>query len=170
MIPIELFVCDIDGTLTDGSVYMDSQGNQMVKYSRLDGYGFELLKKKGIPTVWLTAEEFNDTHTFRAKRLNIDYFLTAKSDNKAEVLSKFLSEHSISWDKVAYIGDDMSDLPCLEKAGLPFVVGNSFLHEYINSDCDYMYGYIDITDRSGGCGCVREAVNYILGGERCETQ
>lgn len=166
MIPIELFVCDIDGTLTDGSVYIDSEGKQTVKYSRLDGYGFELLRKRGIPVVWLTAEEYNDTHRLRAERLGIDYFLVAKADSKAEVLSKFLSEHSISWDKVAYIGDDMSDLPCLEKAGLPFVVGNSFLHEYINSDCDFMYSYVDITDRSGGCGCVREAVNYILGGER----
>lgn len=170
MITIELFVCDIDGTLTDGSVYIDSEGKQTVKYSRLDGYGFELLRKRGIPVVWLTAEEHNDTHRLRAERLGIDYFLVAKAESKAEVLSKFLSEHSIAWDKVAYVGDDMADLPCLEKVGLPFVVGNSFLHEYINSDCDFMYSYVDITDRKGGEGCVREVINYILCSDRGERE
>lgn len=153
---IKFFISDIDGTLTDGIVAYSSTGDISVSYSRLDGEGFARLREAGIAPIWVTREKNNLTHKRRAKDLGINYFLEV--NDKFKELGEFLKSKNSSWEEAAYIGDDVSDLPSIMFSKYGFIPNNSVL--------DLLISTTDLsvikTTLTGGKGCVREAIEYIL--------
>jgi len=112
---IKLFVCDIDGTLTDGSVYYSKDGLELMKFSVIDGKGFELLRNNNIKILWITSSN-NEIILKRAKDLKIDYLSMGNKD-KITTLKEIKKELNLDWNEISYIGDDINDIECLEKVG-----------------------------------------------------
>jgi YrbI family 3-deoxy-D-manno-octulosonate 8-phosphate phosphatase len=153
---IKVLICDIDGTLTDGNIYMSTSGDSMIQYSKIDGEGFSRLKEKGILTVWITKEKNCQTHLERAIKLKIDHFLN--SEDKFITISEFLKSKNLSWSEAAYIGDDFSDLQCLLEAGISYCPKNSIIDLYVNKD----FERVKRTNLESGKGCVREVIEKII--------
>lgn len=152
---IKLFVMDCDGVLTDNGMYYSSTGEELKKFSTLDGMGVQLLRENGIKTAIITSEDINVVKK-RAEKIKIDeVFLGCK--NKLDVLKHLLEKENLSFDQVAYIGDDINDVDCIKKCGIGFSVPNAT--EKAKQAADV------ITTRKGGDGAVREAIELILSGD-----
>lgn len=149
---IKLFATDCDGVLTDSGMYYTDDGDVMKKFNTKDGMGFSLLKNQGILTAILTGEN-SKAVLKRAEKLQIkEVYLGCK--NKIEAMEKILSKYNLSFENVAYIGDDLNDLDLLKKVGFSFSVADAI--EEVKSAVDY------VTKCNGGNGAVREAIDYIL--------
>ena len=144
---IKLLVLDVDGTLTDGGVYIDANGVQSKKFHIRDGMGITLLHEKGLPVGILSHSRSKTILDERARMLGIDRVYSGK-EPKIEVLSRWMLELNLTFEQVAYIGDDVNDLEVLEKVGF--------------SACphDAHFSLVKVVDvvlqRNGGQGCVRE--------------
>lgn len=150
----KLFVMDVDGTLTNGKIYMSSGGEVFKAFDIKDGYGIKhILKDKGIKTAWITGRTSSIVQN-RAEELEIDY-LYQKVDNKLRCLEQLVKEVPCSMEEVVYIGDDINDLACLEKAGLSCCPADA--HENVKNAVKY------VAQHNGGQGAVRECIDYILG-------
>lgn len=150
---IKLLVLDVDGTLTDGGVYIDSNGVQSKKFHIRDGMGITLLHEKGLPVGILSHSRSKTILNERARMLGIDRVYSGK-EPKIEVLSRWMLELNLTFEQVAYIGDDVNDLEVLEKVGF--------------SACphDAHFSLVKVVDvvlqRNGGQGCVREFIDRFL--------
>lgn len=149
---IKLFLSDVDGTLTDGGMYYSSTGELLKKFNTRDGMGFELLRKTGIKVGIITSEK-SEIARRRAEKLKLDFVLVGVQDKLKEV-QKLCEELSISLREVAYIGDDINDLPLLRAVGLSACPGDAV--DDVKNAVDY------IATRKGGEGCVREFIELIL--------
>jgi YrbI family 3-deoxy-D-manno-octulosonate 8-phosphate phosphatase len=153
---INLLISDVDGVLTDGGMYYTKQGEVMKKFNTIDGKGIELLRDKGIETMFLTGEN-TDIVRKRAEKLKIK-FLFMGIKNKAEFLKKFFKENpKYNFGKTAYIGDDLNDVESLKLAYLscaPFDASKE-AKNIVKYNCM----------AKGGTGCVREVCNMILNGK-----
>lgn len=115
---IKLFISDIDGTLTDGGMYYSENGDELKKFNTRDGMGFELLRKTGIKTAIITSEDRSLNHR-RAEKLKIDFIYQGKrGEGKVSVAKEICEELGITFDEVAYIGDDINCLDLLSLVGL----------------------------------------------------
>jgi 3-deoxy-D-manno-octulosonate 8-phosphate phosphatase (KDO 8-P phosphatase) len=150
---IRLLVLDVDGTLTDGGVYIDANGMQSRKFHIRDGMGITQLQDKGIPVGLLSHSRAQKILDERARMLGIDRVYSGK-EPKLVVLTRWMEELGLTLDQVSYIGDDINDLEILEQVGL--------------SACphDAHYSLIQKVDivlqRNGGVGCVREFIDRFL--------
>ncbi|WP_104694310.1 acylneuraminate cytidylyltransferase [Helicobacter equorum] len=157
MLPIKLFVSDVDGTLTDGGMYYYDNGVEGKKFSSLDGKGFEILRKHGIKTAILTGEN-NSIIEQRAKKLAVDYlYMGLNAEEKRDKLFDICKREKISPKEVAYIGDDVNCLLVLMCAGQKACPINA--HEKIKS----IEGIIQL-NKKGGDGAVREFIDQIIEG------
>jgi YrbI family 3-deoxy-D-manno-octulosonate 8-phosphate phosphatase len=149
---IKLFAMDVDGTLTDASMFYTKDGEYMKKFCTRDGMGMKLLKQSGIKTAILTTE-ISEIVTARAKKLEVDkVILGSKSKNKdIELLCK---ELNISLEEVAYIGDDVNDIPIIEIVG--FSACPSDASRFVKNEVNY------ICNSQGGNGAVREVAEMIM--------
>jgi 3-deoxy-D-manno-octulosonate 8-phosphate phosphatase (KDO 8-P phosphatase) len=148
---VRLFLCDVDGILTDGSVYMD--GNVETKRFHIpDGLGLRLLQREGIKVGWVSARPSLATAQ-RAQDLKVD-FLHQSDTLKVAAVEKILAETNFKWDDIAYMGDDIVDLGVLKRAGLSATVPHAI------PECQNMAHYV--TEAPGGDGAVREVVEMIL--------
>lgn len=148
---IRLFLCDVDGILTDASVYMD--GNVETKRFHIpDGLGLRLLQREGIKVGWVSARPSPAT-TQRAQDLKID-FLHQSDTLKVAAVEKILEETKFTWEEMAYMGDDIVDLGVLKRAGFSVTVPHAI------PECQQMAHYV--TEAPGGDGAVREVVEMIL--------
>ena len=93
---LKLFVCDVDGVLTDGEIYYSPYGESLKKFNTRDGMGIELLRYQGILTAFLTKEN-SPIVSKRAKKLNIDHVFIG-AQNKIEVLQKALVDLNLQWE------------------------------------------------------------------------
>ena len=124
---IRLLVCDVDGVLTDGTVTVDDLGRESCRYSKRDGVLLPAMKEAGIDVVAMTAEAlaglrvgedgtlrpgFNVHHN-RCNKLGIALH-TCAPDYKLDALRSIAESYEVPLSEVAYIGDDLPDLPCLE--------------------------------------------------------
>lgn len=150
---IKWFFCDIDGTLTDGCVYYSPEGEQLKKFSLRDGTGFFLLKQVGIKTGFITTE-CSPIVEQRAKKLKIDKYIYG-THRKVEAMEMFLQEEGLSFENIAYIGDELNDVKLLQAVGLSFAVGDAAKQakEVSNIICNNV----------GGNGAFRESVESLLG-------
>ena len=149
---IKAIVIDIDGTMTDGSMYYDMRGEVFKRFNVKDGMGITLLKKAGFLTAFLTSETtpINDK---RAEKLKIDIVIQG-SRNKTEDLGIIAKRFGINLDEIAYIGDDVNDLHAMKLCGLSAAPKDAY-HLILNN-VDY------ICDNLGGHGAVRELCEMIL--------
>lgn len=155
---INLFITDVDGTLTDGGMYYDDQGHEWKKFNTRDGKGISMLREKGIKVMFLTSEDTPIVEK-RAEKLNIDYCLMGIKDKKA-ALDVFFKEHKeFSYGKTAYIGDDINDLEPLK--AVAFSAAPADAMEQNLSCASY------VCKKNGGAGCVREVCELILWHEEC---
>lgn len=149
---IRYLILDVDGTMTDGGVYLDSSGGEMKKFSIKDGAGILLARKAGIETVILTGRE-SLCVTRRASELGIgDVFQNVK--DKRSFLTAFLKERGIAPEEAAYIGDDLNDLEAMKCVGTAVCPQDAA--KQVKSFCPL------VLSSRGGEGAVREFVEMIL--------
>ena len=134
---IKLVIFDVDGIFTDGSVYVNEQGKEMLKFSRIDGKGIELLSNAGIKTAVITSEE-SSIVKLRMKKLNIKYVYTGIK-NKEKIYELLKKEFSLIDEELAYCGDDVADLCGIKKAGFTACPQNSV--EVVKHECHYVSRY-----------------------------
>jgi len=149
---IKLFLTDIDGVFTDGGMYYDNEGNEWKKFNTSDSAGVLFLRMLDIPVGIITGE---DTHIVRrrAKKLGID-ILHMGIRNKLAVVMELCKEKGIDLDEVAYLGDDIIDIPVLEAVGLSAVPAGS--PDYVQQHADWKLL------KKGGEGVFREFVEKYL--------
>lgn len=150
---IRLLAMDCDGVLTDGGMYYSEKGDELKKFNTKDGMGIALLRKAGIKTAIITGED-TQIVSDRAKKIKVDYLYQGVKD-KLSVLEDIVQKEGISMEEVAYIGDDINDVACLEEAGMGITVRNAT--EAAKNAADL------VMKSGGGEGAVREAIEYILG-------
>ena len=148
---IKLFVMDVDGTLTDGGIYFSKEGEELKKFSTRDGHGLGILKSKGIELAIITSEDSPIVEA-RAKKLGIErVYLGIKE--KLPILHSICKDLSISLENVAYIGDDLGDLECLQHVGFSAAPNDAVeeIRDNIHFKCL----------KNGGAGAVREVCDLI---------
>lgn len=152
---VKLFLCDIDGTLTDGGMYYSENGDELKKFNTRDGVGFNLLKEKGIKTGIITSEN-RDLNIRRAEKLRVDYLRQGKRDGgKLQVTNEICQELGISLEEVAYIGDDVNCYDILSHVGLAAC-------PYDACSMVKRIPGIHIMSRKGGDACVREFIDNLI--------
>ncbi|GAB4271124.1 MAG: HAD-IIIA family hydrolase [Candidatus Rifleibacteriota bacterium] len=149
---IKMLLFDCDGVLTDGRIILGSDGMELKCFSTTDGMGVKIWKAAGFLAGSITGR-CSEALTKRAQELKFDE-LHQGIDRKGETLAKIMEERNLKAEEIAYIGDDINDLPVGAKAGLFFVPANH--HPVIRPYADY------ILDAKGGHGAIREVVDIIL--------
>lgn len=150
--PIKLFVTDCDGCLTDSGMYYSENGDELKKFSTIDGMGFGLLHSAGVASAIITGEDTQIVKR-RAEKLKIQYLHMGVKD-KLSVLNGIIKEMGISLDEVAYVGDDINDVEVMKHVGLSFSVPNGRIEAKEVADI--------VVSTKGGEGAVREAIEYVL--------
>ncbi|GAB4377093.1 MAG: HAD hydrolase family protein [Salibacteraceae bacterium] len=151
---IKLFATDVDGVLTDTGMYYSENGDELKKFSTLDGKAFELLRNAGIKTAIITAEDTKLVER-RARKLKVD-FLYQGVKNKLEVMEEITQKLGIGLHEVAYVGDDLNDLELLRVVGFAACPKNAV------DKVQYEVPQIRRLNKAGGEGAVREFADYLL--------
>ena len=149
---IKMVLTDIDGCLTDGSVYYGPNHEKYKKFNMQDGMALKILKENNILTGIISSDNSKATQ-YRAEDLKFDYIYIDEK-NKLARFEEILKENNISEDEVAYMGDDIQDLCILEKVGLSVAPNNAV--DIVKEKVSY------ITKRNGGDGAFRELAQYII--------
>jgi len=149
---IRLLVLDVDGILTDGRLTFANSGEETKSFNTLDGLGVKLLQKSGVRVALITGRS-SDIVATRASALGIETVYLGRDDKKV-VLDEILGKLDMTYDQVAYAGDDLPDLACIKAARLGITVPNA--HFLVRESADAM------TSREGGAGAVREICDWIL--------
>ncbi len=149
---IKLVAFDVDGVLTDGSLTFDENGHEYKTFNAKDGQGIVNLNNAGIVTAIITARN-NGTVAHRAKNLNIKE-LHQGSKNKIATLEGIMNKYNISFDEIAYMGDDLPDICILEKVALKGCPADAV--DEVKEIANF------VSSKNGGRGAVREFCDYIL--------
>jgi 3-deoxy-D-manno-octulosonate 8-phosphate phosphatase (KDO 8-P phosphatase) len=154
---IRLVALDVDGVLTDGGIYLgatdDGERVELKRYDIQDGLGIRLLQEAGITVAIVTGRESHSVR-LRAEELGIDEVHQDKSAAKLRIIEEMLGRLDISWDSVAFVGDDLPDVAILKRVGLPAVVGNA--------TSDARAYAVWAAKKEGGRGAVREFAEALL--------
>ena len=149
---IKFLIIDVDGTMTDSGIYYDNFGNELKKFSTKDAAGFFAAHYAGMFIMVLTGRECPAV-TRRMKELKVDY-LFQNVKNKTNFLENFIEEKHLTREEIAYLGDDLNDLPAMKLAG--FIGCPHDACEEVQAVADY------ISNFNGGSGAVRDIISYIL--------
>lgn len=149
---IRLAAFDVDGTLTDGRLWFDSTGSESKAFHVHDGLGLRLLADHGIALALITARESASARA-RARDLRIEHVFTAVAD-KLACLTGLCNSLGIDLSEVAYMGDDLADLPVFPHVGL--AVAPSNVHPWV---VDHVHWVIP---QQGGFGAARALCDLIL--------
>lgn len=149
---IKLFVMDVDGTLTDGKIYIGPTGEMVKAFHVKDGYGIHnILPEMGVIPVILTGRK-SEMVEVRGRELGVSYIIQESRDKIAD-LSVLLKELSLEWSQVAYMGDDLNDFPIMQKVAWAACPCDAV--EEVKEICHY------VATKEGGTGAVREAIDYL---------
>ena len=149
---IKILIMDVDGTLTDGKIYMGPQGEVMKAFHCKDGLGIaQLLPEMGIVPVIITGRSSKIVEN-RARELKISHLYQGVSD-KLTVLDQMAIEMRISRQQIAYIGDDLNDVSAMQVCGCTACPADAV--EEIKQIANY------VCQHSGGDGAVREFIDYL---------
>lgn len=149
---IKLLLLDVDGILTDGRIIYDNQGNELKAFDVKDGHGLKLVQRTGIKTGIITGRS-SEVVKCRAQELGFD-ILYQGALNKLDPYLEILAEYGLTDDQVAYVGDDVVDLPVLRRVGFSATVADAV---------DDVIPLVDyVTKRSGGRGAVREICDMLI--------
>jgi len=152
-IPARALVMDFDGVHTDNRAIVDANGSESVTVNRSDGLGIELLRAAGVHLLILSKETV-PIAVRRAEKLGIA--AACAIDDKATYLRGWCITHDVELADVAYVGNDINDLQCLEIVGWPIAVADA--HESVRAAARV------VLDAPGGAGAIREIADRILGG------
>jgi 3-deoxy-D-manno-octulosonate 8-phosphate phosphatase (KDO 8-P phosphatase) len=155
---IRLVAFDFDGVFTDNSVFVFEDGREAVRCMRSDGLGIGKLRALGL-SVFVVSTEVNPVVQARCRKLVIDCINGC--NDKLAVINQLAADAGISLDHVAFVGNDVNDLPCLSAVGLPIVVKDA--HADVIPYAFYQ------TKVAGGYGAVREVCDLfesVLEGRR----
>lgn len=150
--PIRLAVFDVDGVMTDGRLYFTSLGDELKAFNVKDGLGLNLLRKTGVEVAIITGRT-SELVARRASDLKIQHLVQGREDKKT-ALQELLAQLALAPEQVAYLGDDLPDLPAIRYVGLGATVANA--SSLMKSHADL------ITARPGGDGAVREFCEWIM--------
>jgi 3-deoxy-D-manno-octulosonate 8-phosphate phosphatase (KDO 8-P phosphatase) len=154
---IRLVVLDVDGVLTDGGVYIGAEpGGETLELKRFDiqdGLGVKMLAWAGIEVV-IVSGRVSEATARRAEELGITECHQDPGAAKLPVVRALLDERGVGWDQTAMVGDDLADLPVLERVGLPVAVANAVPEVHAVSGWS--------TAARGGAGAVREFARALL--------
>ncbi len=149
---IRLLLLDVDGVLTDGGIIYDNNGVETKKFNSKDGLGLRLLMDNGI-NVGIVTGRSSGALIHRCNNLGIELVFDGVKD-KASVLDDILEKTKTSPEEIAFIGDDLPDIPLFNLIGVPIAVADA--HEAV---CERA---LMVTTKKGGKGGVREACDSIL--------
>jgi 3-deoxy-D-manno-octulosonate 8-phosphate phosphatase (KDO 8-P phosphatase) len=149
---IQLLMMDVDGVLTDGRIWQDSVGREFKTFDVKDGHGIVMAHRARLKTALISGRESESTAQ-RAKELGIE-IVFQKIWNKIEVYERILTEINLAPEQVAYMGDDLIDIPLLRRVGLAVAVADAV-------DEVKKVAHL-VTLRAGGQGAVREVIELIL--------
>lgn len=149
---VRLAIFDVDGVLTDGSLYLSATGEAFKTFNILDGQGLKMLAASGVALAVITGRK-SAAAARRAKETGIAHFLQGV-DDKLVAYSALLRRLRVTEDQTAYMGDDLPDLPVLRRCGLALSVpgASDLVREHVHY----------VTVRPGGQGAVREACEMIM--------
>jgi len=150
-IRVDAVVTDFDGVHTDDTATVGSDGREYVRVSRSDGMGIARLRRAGIPVLILSTEE-NPVVAARAAKLRVD--VRQGLDDKAAALREWASSRRIPLSRIAYLGNDVNDLSCLELVGWPVAVPDA--HPLV------LAAARTVVSRTGGAGAVRDLADRVL--------
>jgi len=149
---IKLLLMDCDGVLTDGCLWLTSDGDEQKAFHARDGQGISLLHRAGLQTGIITGRTSSAVDR-RAQDLKMSYVRQYAKD-KIKALEEILAEAGVTTDECAYIGDDVGDIPVMRRVGLAVAVSDAV--EETKQAAQY------ITALKGGQGAVREVCDLVL--------
>lgn len=150
---VKLFLCDVDGVLTDGSIFIGGE-KEFKRFNIRDGLGLVLARRAGLKIGWVSARPSPATK-MRADELKI-HFLVQQGDHvsKTGAIDELLAKEKMNWDEVCFVGDDIVDLGPLKHAGLAVAVADGVPEAKVAAHFT--------TQAAGGRGAVREVLEMIL--------
>ncbi len=149
---IRLIAFDVDGVLTDGKVAWSSSGEEIKSFDIKDGHGMKLAKRAGIIIAFITGRTSSAVQQ-RADELGVDHVYQGAVDKKA-ALDSLLAETGLADEEVAFLGDDLIDIPVVQRVGLGCAVSDGV--EEVRTRADL------VTSAPGGGGAGRELIEFIL--------
>lgn len=149
---IKLLVLDVDGVLTDGRVVYDDQGREIKFFDVRDGHGLKLLQRAGLEVAWLSGRG-SEANRVRARELGVERLLE-KSLVKLPVLRELMAACGCAPQQVAYMGDDLIDLPPMRAVGLALAPADA--------QPEALAAAHWVASQPGGRGAVRQACELIL--------
>lgn len=149
---VKLAIFDVDGVLTDGRLYFLEDGSEFKAFNTLDGHGIKMLGQSGVITAIISGRKTPVVER-RAKNLGISHLYQGRED-KQVALDELLGQLGLEYRDVAYLGDDLPDLPVIRRVGLGMAVANAapFVREHAAG----------VTLARGGEGAAREFCELIL--------
>ncbi len=149
---IKWLVLDVDGVLSDGTVFVGGDVDEIKGFNVRDGHGIKLWQRSGRGVAIITGRASKAVEK-RCKELGIEHFYQA-AKKKGEVFLKFLTDVDAKPEEVCYVGDDLIDIPIFRKTGMAVAVADA-TEETIN-EAHF------VTEKNGGRGAVREVTDYLL--------
>jgi 3-deoxy-D-manno-octulosonate 8-phosphate phosphatase (KDO 8-P phosphatase) len=149
---VRLLIFDIDGVMTDGSLYYTDGGEEIKAFNVRDGLGVKLLQAAGVMTAIITGRR-SPLVEKRAHDLDIGHVMQGAED-KAAAFAQLLANCGCGAEAAGYIGDDVVDLPVFKRCGLAIAVADA--HDMVKRQAHY------VTQARGGHGAVREACELVL--------
>jgi 3-deoxy-D-manno-octulosonate 8-phosphate phosphatase (KDO 8-P phosphatase) len=149
---IKLLALDVDGVLTDGTLIINADGSENKFFNSLDGHGLRMWQRAGLKVALISGRVSVPTER-RAEQLQIEYVFQ-DCHHKLPVIEKLAGQLGLSPQDIAYVGDDLTDMPVMRYAGFAVAVANAV--DEVKQCADY------VTTRPGGSGAVREVIEYIL--------
>ena len=153
---IKLLITDVDGVLTDGSIYLGNDGVEFKRFSVLDGAGVAFARESGLKLAVISGRYSPATES-RMKELGIDEDCFQGKLNKEKIYDELCQKYDFKDDEIAYIGEDLIDAAVMEKEGIAIAVRAA--HPFIKEIAHHC------TEAVGGKGAFREAVELILKGQ-----
>ena len=149
---IELVIFDVDGVLTDGSLFIGDDGQEYKAFNSRDGHGIRMLHESGVPSAILTGRQ-SKVVNYRARDLGIELVMQGHRD-KRPAFQALLEKTGLHRDVVAYVGDDVVDLPVMTQVGLAIAVNDA--HFMVKRHAHWT------TSACGGRGAAREVCEFLL--------
>lgn len=158
---------DVDGVLTDGTIWLQpappggaqagnsSSGIEVKGFHAHDGIGFSLARLGGLKVGWITKRT-SQTVALRARDLRLDFIYQGQA-NKLSALEEICEREGIDASEVCYVGDDIVDLPVMERVGLAIATANA--RTIVKDAAQFT------TEHEGGAGAGRDAIEYVLGAQ-----
>lgn len=149
---IKLLICDVDGVFSDGRIYLSNGGEELKAFHTRDGYGVRSLLTSGVNLAVITGRQSKIVEN-RMTALGVTHIFQG-INNKFEPYQALLALYNVTPEEVAYIGDDIVDLPVMNAVGLSVCVADG--HPYVRQHADF------VTHLNGGHGALRELADLLL--------